>query len=228
MYKSVIHGKGCVLGDDMGLGKTVQMVSLIAALQKKTGTALDKQKIQSHRKKALQIVKSREENDRQALLSGMCSRINNNSILDDLGLPDFAPILIIVPSSVAENWANEFATWGHFTATTYQGSTREKALDRIKTGLDFILIVGKSIFTRADDFDALNSIKWKLIIVDEYHEYKNHATAAHMRLGDLRDNSDCPVIGMTGTLMQNNHKELYYLIDMVRPTIFVTTKSFII
>lgn len=41
-----------------------------------------------------------------------------------------------------------------------------------------------------------------------------------MRLGDLRDNSNCPVIGMTGTLMQNNHKELYYLIDMVRPTLF--------
>jgi len=221
MYKSVIHGKGCVLGDDMGLGKTVQMVSLIAALQKKTGTALDKQNIQSHRKKALQIVKSREENDRQALLSGMCSRINNKTILDEVGLPEFAPILIIVPSSVAENWASEFATWGHFNvAPIYQGSSREKALDRIKTGLDFILIVGKSIFSRADDFDALNSIKWKLIIVDEYHEYKNHQSVAHMRLADLRDNSNCPVIGMTGTLMQNNHKELYYLIDMVRPTLF--------
>ena len=50
-------------------------------------------------------MKTREENDRQALLSGMCSRINNNSILDEVGLPDFAPILVIVPPSVAENWA---------------------------------------------------------------------------------------------------------------------------
>jgi len=50
-------------------------------------------------------VKTREENDRQALLSGMCSRINNNSILDEVGLPEFAPILVIVPPSVAENWA---------------------------------------------------------------------------------------------------------------------------
>jgi len=50
-------------------------------------------------------VKSREENDRQALLSGMCSRINNNAIMDEVGLPKFAPILIIVPPSVAENWA---------------------------------------------------------------------------------------------------------------------------
>ena len=42
-------------GDDMGLGKTVQMVSLIAALQKKTGTALDMYNIQSHRTKALKV-----------------------------------------------------------------------------------------------------------------------------------------------------------------------------
>ena len=51
-----------------------------------------------------QAVKSREENDRQALLSGMCSRIKNTSILDEVGLPDFAPILVIVPPSVAQNW----------------------------------------------------------------------------------------------------------------------------
>ncbi|KAL7451003.1 hypothetical protein ACHAWC_002844, partial [Mediolabrus comicus] len=202
MYSNVINGKGCVLGDDMGLGKTVQMVSLVAALLKKTGTALDKENIQTH------------------LLSGMCSRIKNTSILDEVGLPDFAPILVIVPPSVAQNW-------GHFNvAPIYGGSSREKALDRIKTGLDFILIVGKSIFSRADDFDALNTVNWKLIIVDEFHEYKNHESVAHMRLEDLRKNSRCPVIGMTGTLMQNNHKELFYLIDMVRPGLFGDWSTF--
>ena len=50
-------------------------------------------------------MKTREENDRQALLSGNCSRINNTSILNEVGLPEFAPILIIVPPSVADNWA---------------------------------------------------------------------------------------------------------------------------
>ena len=99
-------------------------------------------------------------------------------------------------------------------------------MDRIKTGLDFILIVGKSIFTRADDFDALNAVNWKLIVVDEFHEYKNHESNAHMRLADLRDKAACPVIGMTGTLMQNNHKELYYLIDMVRPGLFGDWSAF--
>ena len=54
---------------------------------------------------ASQVVKTREKNDRQALLSGMCSNIHSNSILEEVGLPKFAPILIIVPPSVAENWA---------------------------------------------------------------------------------------------------------------------------
>ena len=201
-------------------------------------------------------MKTREENDRQALLMGMCSRVKNSPISEEVGLPGFAPILVIAPPSVTKNWEvstkiiviwplnfcclvflinlcstislqNEFSSWGHFNvAPIYGGSGREKARDRIKIGLDFILIVGKSTFTRADDFEALISVHWKMIIVDEYHEYKNHASAAHMRLADLRDKSACPVIGMTGTLMQNNHKELYHLIDMVRPGLFGDWSTF--
>ena len=133
-------------------------------------------------------MKTREENDRQALLMGMCSRVKNSPISEEVGLPGFAPILVIAPPSVTKNWEvstkiiviwpfnfcclvflinlcstislqNEFSSWGHFNvAPIYGGSGREKALDRIKIGLDFILIVGKSTFTRADDFEALISV----------------------------------------------------------------------
>ena len=91
----------------------------------------------------------------------------------------------------------EFKSWGHFNVGYYHGSTREKALDRIRDGLDAILIVGKSLFIRAHDYDQLASIKWKLVIVDEFHEFKNGKGQSYMRLADLRDNAECPVIGMT-------------------------------
>lgn len=55
MYSSVIRGEGCVLGDDMGLGKTVQLISLIAALLKKTGTGMDALEIHRHRRKVTQV-----------------------------------------------------------------------------------------------------------------------------------------------------------------------------
>ncbi|KAL7552810.1 hypothetical protein ACHAWF_017268 [Thalassiosira exigua] len=120
----------------------------------------------------------------------------------------------------------EFQTWGHFNVGVYQGPNREKALDRIKDGLDSILIVGKSLFIRAGDYDQIATVEWSLVIVDEFHEFKNGKSQGYMRLADLRDNSGCPVIGMTGTLMQNNHDELYYLIDLVRPGLLGDIKEF--
>ena len=159
----------------MGLGKTVQMISLIAALLKKTGTGLDLLEINQHGNKVKKALQKREENKHQALLTGFGIKNDpaGGAALDDIEPPRFSPILIIVPSSVVANWQNEFKTWGHFNVAVYSGANREKALERIKDGLDFILIAGKSLFTRACDFDQLATVEWKLVVVDEYHEFKN-------------------------------------------------------
>ena len=45
LYSSIVQNKGAILGDDMGLGKTVQIIALIAALQRKTGTGKDLRQI---------------------------------------------------------------------------------------------------------------------------------------------------------------------------------------
>lgn len=215
VYSSVIQGKGCVLGDDMGLGKTIQMISLIAALLKKQGNGLDLFEIKRHNKKVKKALQAREDSRRQALLTGF--GLTSASEIEAKESAEFAPILIIVPSSVVENWHNEFNTWGHFNVGIYSGPAREKSLNRIKDRLDVILIVGKSLFSRAGDYDPIASVEWKLVIVDEFHEFKNDKSQAYMRLADLRDSLGCPVVGMTGTLMQNRHDELYYLMDLVRP-----------
>ncbi len=82
----------------------------------------------------------------------------------------WAPILVIVPPSVIDNWKNEFETWGHFEVGTYQGGRREKALQKVKEGISEVLVVGKSLaMTYAS---KLMEIPWKLIVVDEVHAYK--------------------------------------------------------
>jgi SNF2 family DNA or RNA helicase len=209
----------------MGLGKTVQMIGLIAALLQKTGTGLDEVEIGRHRGKVAKALRAEAESKRQALMTGFGLK-NESSALDAIEQPRFTPILIIVPPSVIDNWQNEFKTWGHFNVGVYKGPSREKALERIQDGRDFILIVGKSLFIRAQDYDQLASVQWKLVVVDEYHEFKNGKSQSHMRLCDLRDRSACPVVGMTGTLMQNNHDELYYLIDLVRPFLLGSIREF--
>ncbi len=108
----------------------------------------------------------------------------------------------------------------------YCGQSRENAIERIKAGLDFILITGKSLFTRDLDFCNFVCIQWKLVVVDEFHEYKNPDSKAHKCLMNIRDNSRCPIIGMTGTLMQNNHDELFHLMDLARPSLLGDKQSF--
>ena len=149
------------------------MISLIAALLKKTGTGLDLLEINQHCNKVKKALQAREESKHQALLTGFGIKNDADDALETIEAPRFTPILIIVPSSVVDNWQNEFKTWGHFNVGVYAGSNREKALDRIKDGLDFILITGKSLFTRAGDYDELAQVEWKVVIVDEYHEFKN-------------------------------------------------------
>jgi SNF2 family DNA or RNA helicase len=122
---------------------------------------------------------------------------------------------------------NEFDTWGHFNVSVYAGSNREKAIDEVFNGSSFILIAGKALFTRDSDFINFTRIEWKLVFVDEFHEFKNHKSRAFLCLKQLRDDFECPIVGMTGTLMQNNHDELFTLIDLVRPGLLEDRRSFL-
>ena len=84
----------------------------------------------------------------------------------------------------------------------YAGATREKAIEDIVQGSNFILIAGKTLLTRESDFSNLLGASWKLIFVDEYHEFKNSKSQSFKCLEQIRDDMACPIVGMTGTLMQ--------------------------
>lgn len=128
--------------------------------------------------------------------------------------------------SVISNWENEFKTWGHFAAASYRDSNRMQALQRVRDGMEDILLCGKSMLSQKEFFPPLLSVTWKLIVVDEYHDYKNPNAVSHKALARLRNASMCPLIGMTGTLMSNAHKELFNLIDLVQPGLLGTWKEF--
>jgi len=90
--------------------------------------------------------------------------------VEGLSMPEWAPVLVIVPPSVIDNWMKEFRAWGHFAVGTYQGKGREQALEKVKNGINEVLVCGSKLATT--HFAELSKVPWKLIIVDEVHGYK--------------------------------------------------------
>jgi len=199
--------------------QTVQSIALIAALLGKRGTGEDllilsrRQKLVEMRKSKLEMARNRALADgRIALdLGGGAEDMNK-----DLNLPDWSPILIIAPNSVTSHWIRDLRTWGHFSVALYQGRGREAALESVNDGLAEVVVCALSMLTMEEDADKLvQSKQWRLVIVDELHKLKNEKAIATTNLRKLRDEHDCVIIGLTGTAMQNRHKELWNAVDMV-------------
>jgi SNF2 family DNA or RNA helicase len=141
---------------------------------------------------------------------------------------EFSPLLVIVPSSLLDNWRNEFETWGYFAVSVFRSAKdRDVELHRIKIGMNDILVCTSTLFSKQEHFARIEEIPWKLIIVDEFHCYKNRKTKSYQCLSSLRNVHRCPIIGMTGTLMSNNHEELWSLVDLVQPGILGMRRQFI-
>jgi SNF2 family DNA or RNA helicase len=209
-------------------GKTVQIVSLLAALFHKTGTGLDLLQIQHRRKvAAARSVEITSEKD-AALLAGRVWKESTAGNAVEAGLSQWAPVLIVVPPSIIQNWVHDFSIWGHFSIAVYQGSQsgREKALESIRLGVAEVMICAKSLFTQPSAFSDLYQIKWKLIIVDEFHQFKNKKGVMAEHLRCIRDEHSALVVGLTGTLMQNSHDELWNLIDLVAKNYLGTWEEF--
>jgi len=216
LFQAISTKKGCILGDDMGLGKTVQTVALVAALLGKRGTGEDLSTIHTRKREYIKREMKRREVQQQALRIGniVPDSINQNGPV--IKSP-WWPILVMAPSSVMTNWETDFGTWGHFETAVYRSKDQYGGLRLVKGGLIEVLIVSHSSFTDKSHFRKLSEIDWKLVVIDEYHKFKNQNSHCSKNVRALKEQYDSCIVGLTGTVMQNNHEELWNLVDMAVP-----------
>ncbi|KAM6169957.1 DNA excision repair protein ERCC-6-like 2 [Rhynchocyon petersi] len=187
LYGHYNQGRGCILGDDMGLGKTVQVISFLAAVLHKKGTREDI-----------------ENNMPEFLLRTMQKDTQSGTVKK--------MFLIVAPLSVLYNWRDELDTWGYFKVSVLHGNKKDNELVRIKQRKCEVALTTYETLRLC--LDELNSIEWSAIIVDEVHRIKNPKARVTKVMKALK----CSVrIGLTGTILQNNMKELWCVMDWAVP-----------
>jgi superfamily II DNA or RNA helicase len=145
---------------------------------------------------------------------GLGKTIEAGIIMKELGARGMARrVLILAPASLVEQWQGELET--KFLETfdipaepdDWQRTTRAIASYQRAMG----------------QREEILKHRWDLVIVDEAHNVKNHTTAVHQFLQQL-DRSF--MLLLTATPIQNNLRDLYNLVTLLRPGQFGTWSQF--
>eukprot|EP00092_Neocalanus_flemingeri_P015825 GFUD01017130.1.p1 GENE.GFUD01017130.1~~GFUD01017130.1.p1 ORF type:complete len:1937 (+),score=754.41 GFUD01017130.1:187-5997(+) len=144
------------------------------------------------------------------------------------------PFLVAVPLSTLINWEREFALWApEFYVVSYVGDKesriviRENELSfednavrkgdkasRIKASTVKFHCLLTSYEMISMDAACLGSVQWEVLVVDEAHRLKNNQSKFFRILAGYALNYK---MLLTGTPLQNNLEELFYLLNFLTP-----------
>jgi chromodomain-helicase-DNA-binding protein 4 len=153
------------------------------------------------------------------------------------------PFLISVPLSTLINWEREFELWApEFYVVSYvgdkdsRGVIREHELSfednavrkgdkatRIRASTVKFHVLLTSYELISIDSACLGSVHWEVLVVDEAHRLKNAQSKFFRFLSGYSINYK---MLLTGTPLQNNLEELFYLLNFLTPTKFKELNAF--
>ncbi|KAF9113067.1 hypothetical protein BGX27_002272 [Mortierella sp. AM989] len=132
------------------------------------------------------------------------------------------PFLIIVPSSVLDNWLREFENFcPEIDVRSYYGSQAER--EELRRELDDdpsynVIVTTYAIATgNNDERKFLNRRRFKGVVLDEGHMLKNCTSARYKQLMSIKTPFR---LLLTGTPLQNNLEELLSLLIFILPDLF--------
>lgn len=123
-------------------------------------------------------------------------------------------VLILVPASLRTQWATELRD--KFLIDTVD----ENSLDSFEDGL-LLMSLHKAKTKRYQP--RISEISWDLVVIDEAHMLKNHLTQAYKFVYSLKRKY---TLLITATPIQNDLRELYNLINIVKPGYFKSIRLF--
>ncbi|EDW95334.1 chromodomain-helicase-DNA-binding protein 3 [Drosophila yakuba] len=149
------------------------------------------------------------------------------------------PFLISVPLSTVANWERELELWApEFYCITYVGGKTSRAVIR-KNELSCKEVTTKTMRAKQTEYKFnvmltsyelisldvafLGSIDWAVLVVDEAHRLKNNQSKFFRMLNKYRI---VYKLLLTGTPLQNNLEELFYLLNFLSSDKFDDLQTF--
>lgn len=155
----------------------------------------------------------------QAILAdevGLGKTIEAGLVIKEYQLRGLArKILILVPASLCRQWQDELYQKFEITAVINRSSQAWEHYDCIIASIDTA--------KRKQHREAILSTAYDLVVVDEAHKLKNERSQNYQFVSQIQKKH---FLLLTATPMQNDLKELYNLISLLRPGLLGTYRSF--
>ena len=127
-------------------------------------------------------------------------------------------VLILAPPSLLSQWQDEMRSKFDLDFAKYNNDPKSGGISSYN-----LLIMSHSSAIFPKQSTQLNSIYWDLVVVDEAHSMKNEETHKHVFTRNLPKRN---LLLLTATPVQNNLKELYNWVDLLRPGYLGTWEEF--
>jgi SNF2 family DNA or RNA helicase len=121
--------------------------------------------------------------------------------------------LVLVPASLVGQWREELESKFAIATRTTDDEALRRDPDRLWQGQG-VVVASLATARSARHRDAVISLAWDLVIVDEAHGLKNHRTESYALVERLRTRF---LLLLTATPVENRVEELYNLVTLVRP-----------
>ncbi len=195
------HFGGC-LADDMGLGKTIQALALLA----------NERLIEGKQEEALmEVAEYNVHSEGKAQISLFDLQEKKGTRTAAIKQANFPQNLVVVPTSLVYNWANEAAKFvPHMHVVVHTGTGRSKEASSFK-GADIVLTTYGVLRL---DIDLFKDIAFHYIILDESQSIKNPASLTAKTVKMLQSKHK---LALTGTPIENSVNDLWSQMHFVNP-----------
>ena len=154
------------------------------------------------------------------VLTWMQWRAQKRQVSENNSKAHQTPFLVICPSSLVFNWAEESKRWTpNLRVLTLEGTQRTKRFPEIEQ--HDLVITSYALMRR--DLDVYRKLTFDAVILDEAQHIKNRATQNAQSVKAIRANHR---LVLTGTPMENSVLDLWSIFDFLMPGYLGSARDF--